>query len=118
MSWILALLILLLAVAWLWYDTIGAGDRARSVCGEACRRQGLQLLDDSVGLQGMRLTRNSAGRLRIRRLYRFDFSDTGMERRRGLMALSGSAPEWLQLERDGGWEYVPLQTRPNSGGWQ
>ncbi len=49
----------------------------------ACRAQGLLFLDDTVALDRIRLARDGDGRMRLRRVYRFEYSDTGTNRRRG-----------------------------------
>ena len=64
----------------------------------ACRQQGLQLLDQTMVLSGLSLTRNQEGRLAIRRRYRFEFSSTGASRYVGEVVLSGRQIVSLKLE--------------------
>lgn len=56
----------------------------------ACDADGLLLLDDTVALGMLRPERDDAGRLRLRRVYHFEYSDTGNNRRRGSVTLLGS----------------------------
>jgi hypothetical protein len=53
----------------------------------ACRAQGLQFLDDTVALQSVRPMRGDDGQLALRRVYGFEFSDTGTNRRGGKVCL-------------------------------
>lgn len=83
---------------WLWFDGMRARDLAVRLARELCARDGVQLLDDTVALQRMRLKRNEEGRLRIFRRYRFEYSDTGDNRRGGTIDLLGREPQLLYLE--------------------
>jgi hypothetical protein len=57
--------------------------------GRAGERDDFQLLDQSVHLQRMSLSRDDAGRWRIWRQYRFDYSYDGVERRHGFVVMLG-----------------------------
>ena len=46
----------------------------------------------------LRLARDGEGRVKLRRTYTFEFSDTGNNRRHGAIALLGGELEDLQLE--------------------
>ncbi|MCL2344549.1 MAG: DUF3301 domain-containing protein, partial [Desulfobulbus sp.] len=58
---------------------------------------GLQFLDDSVVGRSLRPARDAAGQLRWRRVYSFEFSDTGDNRRSGSVTLLGDEVEFLHL---------------------
>ncbi len=64
----------------------------------ACERYGVQLLDETVVFYRLALARDDAGRLRLRRRYGFEFSDTGDNRRHGAIVMLGAQLEDLQLE--------------------
>ncbi|NQX90083.1 MAG: DUF3301 domain-containing protein [Halioglobus sp.] len=55
----------------------------------ASRRDDFQLLDQSVQMRRLSLSRDAAGRWRIWRQYRFDFSYDGVERRQGAVIMLG-----------------------------
>ena len=55
----------------------------------ACAAEQLLLLDDTVALGALRPERDEAGTLRLRRVYDFEYSDTGDNRRRGSVTLLG-----------------------------
>lgn len=92
------MLLLLLAALWYWYDSMRAREQALQTSRLACSRDNLQLLDDTVHCVQLRLVRDSAGRLRWRRTYRFEFSDTGLDRRAGCIVLFGGQVESLYME--------------------
>ena len=94
-----ALGILVLAgLAWLWYDSLKAREAAVRAAREICAAEGLMLLDDTVALASFRPQRASSGTLALRRVYRFEFSDTGNNRLGGSVTLLGPAVQALYLE--------------------
>lgn len=94
----IALLLVFTAGVWYWYDSMRAREQALRAGRTACERDGLQLLDDTVQCVRLRLARNEAGRLQLQRTYRFEFSDTGVNRRDGSMVLHGAQVESLYME--------------------
>jgi hypothetical protein len=94
--------VMLLAVAtgagWFWYDSMRARERAVALGRNACEREGLQFLDETVLCTRTRPARAADGRVRLRRVYRFEFSDDGVNRRAGELVLLGPALESLELE--------------------
>ena len=64
---------------------------------EACADEGLQFLDDTVAIRSLRLVRDDDGRLRLRRIYGFEYSDTGDNRRPGTVTLLGQRVELLHV---------------------
>jgi hypothetical protein len=96
--WELAALAAVLGAVALWADSLRARERAVAAGREACRRYGVQLLDDTVAFVRLRLARDDEGRLRLRRTYAFEFSETGDNRRHGAIVMLGAQLEDLQLE--------------------
>lgn len=96
--WELFALVLVLAGAWLWIDSLRAREHAVAAGRAACQRYGVQLLDETVAFARLRLARDGEGRLRLRRTYTFEFSDTGNNRRHGAIVMLGARLEDLQLE--------------------
>ena len=100
---ILVLLAIGLGV-WFWVDTLNAREAGMAAVREACRAASLQLLDDTVATASVRLGRNDRGHVAIRRVYQFEYSDTGDNRRNGSVTLLGSrvvmmsiSPELVEL---------------------
>lgn len=77
------------AVAWLWFDSFQAHAAGMEAVRDACAAENLQLLDETVSLTSLRPERNGDGRMTLRRVYEFEFSDTGDNRRRGSVVLLG-----------------------------
>ena len=80
---------LLLALAWFWYDSSGAREAGVRSARDACESEALQLLDDTVSFASLKLQRNDDSQLALRRVYSFEFSDTGNNRRQGSVVLLG-----------------------------
>jgi len=96
--WEAAALLALALGALFWVDSLRARERAVAAGRAACTRYGVQLLDDTVAFARLRLARDDDGRLRLRRTYDFEFSDTGNNRRRGAIVMLGGVLADLQLE--------------------
>lgn len=84
------LLILLALIAWFWFDSLKAREAGIRAVRLACEADGLQLLDETIALTSLKPARNEHGRLALRRVYQFEFSDTGDNRRRGSVHLLGA----------------------------
>jgi len=96
--WELLVLALALAATWLWLDSLRAREHAVAAGRAACARYGVQLLDETVAFARLRLGRDDNGRLRLRRTYIFEFTETGDNRRQGVIVMLGARLEDLQLE--------------------
>jgi hypothetical protein len=90
-------LLVLLALAWFWFDSFQARAAGMAAARAACAAENLLLLDDTVALGGLRPARDDDGRLRLRRVYHFEYSDTGDNRRQGHVTLLGSELLMLHL---------------------
>ena len=91
-------LFLLAALAWLWFDSMRARERALASGRRACERDGLMFLDETVACVALGFARNADGRLALRRTYNFEFSDTGDNRRNGSVVMLGGEVESLYTE--------------------
>ena len=89
-------LLLLLLLGWFWLDSLRAREIAIGICRVACEQRDLQLLDQAVALQRIGVRRTPRG-LRLRRVFRFDFSEEGVGRRSGYLVLTGVDLEDLSL---------------------
>lgn len=74
---------LLAAIVWFWWDSSGVREIAIAAAHRACREENLQLLDATVTLRKIRPQRDNNGRLKLARLYSFEFSETGERRNHG-----------------------------------
>ena len=91
-------IILILAGGFFWLDSLRARERALAAGRGACERYGVQLLDETVQFAQLRLGRDDEGRLRLRRTYTFEFSDTGNNRRHGAIVMLGAQLQDMQFE--------------------
>lgn len=95
----LILLILLFVLTLLWLDGARARELAIGISKAACKRQGLQLLDDTVFMQRIGLRWTSRG-LRFRRMYRFEYSAEGTLRQSGYVLMIGTELEIIHLQNE------------------
>jgi hypothetical protein len=96
--WEALALLVIVAGALLWGDSLKARERAVTAGRSACERYQLQFLDDTVSFARMRLARDEEGQLKISRTYTFEFSDTGNNRRHGAIIMLGGDVADMHLE--------------------
>ena len=77
------------ALVWLWLDILKAREAAVNAARAACTAEGLLLLDDTVAIASLKPARDEDGRLKLRRVYDFEYSDTGDNRLKGSVVLFG-----------------------------
>lgn len=98
MSWEILTIALLIALSWFWMSGLRVREHALAAGRLACRRAGVQFLDDTVALKRISLARNTLGHLRFARLYRFEFSSTGDNRQSGSIRTLGEHVETVVLD--------------------
>ena len=81
---------LLAAATWLWVDSLKAREAAIRAAKQACATENLLLLDDTVAIRHIHFGRDDEGNMRLRRVYFFEYSDTGENRNDGSIAMLGS----------------------------
>ena len=96
--WESAIIVLIAAGVFFWIDSLRARERALAAGRSACARYGVQFLDETVVFARLRLGRDEAGQLCLRRTYTFEFSDTGDNRRHGAIVMLGGELQDMQLE--------------------
>jgi hypothetical protein len=94
----LGLLLLLVALGWFWLDSLRARELATAICHAACKQREVQFLDQTVALCRIGIRWLPEG-LRLRRVYRFDFSQEGVGRHTGSITMLGTV--FQKLEMDG-----------------
>lgn len=90
-------LLSLFALGWFWLNGIKARDAAVLACRRACDAEGLQFLDDTVSTARVGLERDEDGVVRLRRVYSFEYSDSGDNRRPGSVVLLGDRVIMLNI---------------------
>ena len=94
----LLVLMALLVSVWFWLHGMRILDIAREAGRLACQREGVQLLDDTVASTHLDLSRDEHGRRVLCRTYRFEFSETGNNRREGQVVMLGERVEAITME--------------------
>jgi len=93
----LTALLLMAASVWLWLDSLGAREVGIRAAQAACAEEGLQFLDETVAIRSLKPARDDEGRLRLRRVYVFEYIDTGDNRCTGSVTLLGHRVEFLHV---------------------
>ena len=84
--------LLLMLVAWIWVTGARARDFATLLARRHCTQRNLQFLDETVALARMGIRWTDAG-IRMRRMYRFEFSLEGVGRRTAYILTIGDRLE-------------------------
>jgi hypothetical protein len=98
-------ILLIAALVWLIWDSLRAREAAVAASRSACAERQFLFLDDTVAIESVRPVRDDDGWIRLRRIYGFEFSDTGDSRRRGTVVVVGATVILLDLAamaRNGG----------------
>ena len=82
-------LLLLGSLTWLWLDSLKAREAGIPAARAACAAERLLFLDETVEIASIWPARDDEGRLRLRRVYRFEYSETGNDRKKGSVTLIG-----------------------------
>lgn len=93
-----ALFLLFVVIVALWLDRRRVQEIAVARCRQACNAAGVQFLDDVAPMWRLRLSRDSDGVLRLRRIFTFEYSTPLGERRSGSIVMLGRTPAALRLE--------------------
>ena len=83
---------------WLFWSSLKAREAANAAIRAACSRHALLFLDDTVGLRSLWPVRDDAGHLTLRRIYGFEYSDTGNNRRHGSVTMIAAVPQAVHVE--------------------
>jgi len=88
------LLSIFFGLAWLWLDGARARELAIGLAKVYCEKHDLQFLDETVALSRMAPRWTNEG-IRVRRMFRFDFSLEGVGRRTGYVLMLGTRLETI-----------------------
>jgi Protein of unknown function (DUF3301) len=94
----------------LWWWTMQAHDRVDSISREVCKDLKVQRLDEAIALRRVGLARTADG-MRLERVFSFEFSVNGADRRRGEICLHGNFPCWVHLDHPDGDIHIDLAAR-------
>ncbi|MFT5665751.1 MAG: hypothetical protein ACI9JR_003160 [Gammaproteobacteria bacterium] len=85
-------------LAYYWWHSGEFKSLALSFATKYCEQFSLQLLDQSMVINGFWVERNPQGSLAIRRSYQFEFCSTGEQRYQGSLVLMGMTLKSIDLE--------------------
>jgi len=94
----LLFLMALIALGWFWLNSIRVLEIARNAGKQACIKADVQFLDDTVASIALGVARNRFGRRVLRRIYRFEFSETGNSRIEGKIVMLGETIESVTMD--------------------
>jgi hypothetical protein len=92
----LLMLLVLVSTAAVWLRLTKARELAAQQAQQQCRQHGLQLLDETVSLRGLRL-RKVHGLRRLERHYGFEVSLAGDDRQPGRLSMIGDSLSGISL---------------------
>lgn len=98
----LLVILFLIYMAWFWFDSVRAKEAATAAAAIACKDIQAQLLDQTVALQKLRLTRNTQGRIQLQRNYNFELSMDREGRSFGRVLLLSQKVTSVQLDHSNG----------------
>ena len=93
-------ILILLGLLWFWRDSSSAREKATRSARAACQQIGAQFLDETVVLEKIRLCRRNTGTMALCRLYEFDFTLDGEQRRSGVIHMKALIIEDILLDID------------------
>ena len=99
---LLLALIALALIVWFWADSLRVREHALRACAIACQRINTQLLDETVALRRLGITRNEDGRAVWRRTYRFEYTNDGNQRLRGSVTMNGRIVDTVAIQSPDG----------------
>ncbi len=91
-------ILLLVGLAWFWWDSRGVAECAIQAARSRCDRLGVSFLNDTVGWKKIRLIRNSQGRMQFQRTYFFEFSSDMAQRYQGEIVMLGRYVTKIELD--------------------
>lgn len=97
LHWLLAAALVVTA----WWYAAKAREQVDAAASRVCADLGCQRLDQAVALVRLWPARGDHG-LVLRRIYRFEFSVTGADRRHGEIGLENGRVRWARLEHPDG----------------
>lgn len=85
-------------VGWVFWRQLALRELALTHALAVCERQGLQLLDQSIGLSGVSFQRRPSGSWCLTRKYQFEFTSTGERRYTGRIIMAGQTVLSTELD--------------------
>ena len=90
-------LLVLVGGGWFVWDSLRVREAANAAMRGACKTEGLLFLDDTVALESVWPVRNGEGHVRLKRVYSFEYSDTGHTRHKGSIIMVADTVSVLNI---------------------
>ena len=81
-----------------WFNAQKTKEIALAAARNRCLAMTVQMLDDYVALNSIRLHKNKTGKIQLRRAFVFEFSSTGYERYNGTVFMLDRQIESIYME--------------------
>jgi hypothetical protein len=94
----LILIVLLLGAYLYWFNAQQVKEIALKAVRANCLSLEVQMLDEYVALNSVRIKRDQSGKIRMQRIFLFEFSSTGNERYNGVCIMLGQRVETIRME--------------------
>ncbi|HEY8158005.1 MAG TPA: DUF3301 domain-containing protein [Methylobacter sp.] len=94
----LILIVLLLSAYLYWFNAQQVKEIALKAVRANCLNLEVQMLDGYVALDSIWVKRDQTGKMRVQRIFLFEFSSTGNERYNGVCIMLGRRVEVIQME--------------------
>ena len=91
------LILALTAYAFYAFSAVRIRELALSAARQGCLKSGVQLLDQTVSVKRLSMSRDARGRWHIWRQYQFEYSVQGYERQRGHVIMLGNRLQALVM---------------------
>ncbi len=98
----LTFLFVLAILVWLWQYNLRLREIAIHKCKISCRTMELQLLDETVALHKIRISKDNRNQVKLLRRYQFEFSLDGYDRYEGSITFLGQVVDHIQLDHPDG----------------
>lgn len=96
---IIPLFMIGVTIVWFWYNSMQIRESATNICKATCRHYGVQLLDHTVALHRLGLRWQQPQGICLSRIYNFEISEDGTNRRMGSIIMCGQNCELISLPR-------------------
>ena len=104
-------------LVWLAWDSLRAREAAVAASRAACAARDVQFLDDTVAIESLRPARDAHGNLKLRRIYGFEYSDTGNNREKGYVVVLGGTVVLTRIGSSSTWTDPRRGARERDDAW-
>ena len=89
-------------LVWFWQNSLRLREFAINKCKTSCKTMDLQLLDETVALHKISISKDKRNLIKLLRRYHFEFSLDGYDRYEGSITFLGQNVDHIQLDHPEG----------------